>query len=63
MSVYHPGHHQPVMQECLSLEGSKAGLQSRLAEQEANIGQVKAMLPKVHPIVQKGLVSPYHFPS
>ena len=28
------------MQECLSLEGSKAGLQSRLAEQEANIGQV-----------------------
>merc|ERR1719382_86233 len=30
--------------ECLSLEGSKAGLQSRLAEQEANIGQLKANL-------------------
>ena len=40
MSANHAGHHQPLLQECLSLEGSKAGLQSRLAEQEANIGQV-----------------------
>ena len=45
MSANHAGHHQPLLQECLSLEGSKAGLQSRLAEQEANIGQVIVELP------------------
>ena len=49
MSANHAGHHQPLLQECLSLEGSKAGLQSRLAEQEANIGQVIVQLPNSAP--------------
>ena len=39
------------------MEGSKAGLQSRLAEQEANIGQVIGNSGN-HPIVPKGPISP-----
>ena len=36
-----------MFQECVSLEGSKLGLQNRLAEQEANISNLKQTLLRV----------------
>ena len=36
-----------LLQECVNLEGSKLGLQNRLAEQEANISNLKQTLLRV----------------
>jgi hypothetical protein len=33
--------HNLFFQECANLQGSKLGLESRLAEQESNLGQLK----------------------